>query len=212
MNAPARKAKEPQVLATLEDLLAIPEEERRHELIEGTIYPKEAATGEHGLAQGALAGWLAPFRRRPRAQGPGGWWIVTEVEVYFDATNTFKPDVTGWRRERLPEPPRGTPMRVIPDWICEILSTNWAHDLRTKKRVYHHHHVSHYWIIDPIRQLLHVNRWTPEGYIEVLLAERGETVNAEPFEVMPFSLGLLFGDDPEDEEDEKNDANEEKAE
>lgn len=42
MNEPAGKTKDqgPSIVpATLEDLLAIPEEERRHELIEGTIYP-----------------------------------------------------------------------------------------------------------------------------------------------------------------------------
>ncbi|WP_438027607.1 hypothetical protein [Sorangium sp. So ce233] len=35
----------------MEDLLAIPEEERRHELIEGSIVEKGAATGEHGAVQ-----------------------------------------------------------------------------------------------------------------------------------------------------------------
>lgn len=219
MNLPARKiskeqAKEvPQVVpATLEDLFAIPEAERRHELIEGTIYPKGAASGEHGATQCGLAGWLTPFRRRPRAQGPGGWWIVTEVDVYFDAKNTFRPDVCGWRRERLPEGPKGTPIRVIPDWICEILSTNRGHDLIKKKRVYHRHQVGHYWIIDPVEQLLEVLRWTPDGYLSVLAAECGEVVNAEPFEIMPFSLASIFGDEPDEESAEAAEPTEESSE
>lgn len=205
MSAPARKTQPPPRSsgvgsATLEELLAIPEEERRHELIQGTIVPtKEAARGEHGLAQWALSGWLAPFGRRPGGRFPGGWWFATEVEVYFDERNTLRPDITGWRRAICPEPPTGTPIRAIPDWVCEILSTNRGYDLIKKKRVYQRHQVSHYWIIDPIAQSLSVLRWTPDGYLHVLDVERGETVHAEPFVELPFSLGLVFGDEPAEE-------------
>src|SRR5215468_9655061 len=98
----------PDKSATLEDLLAIPEEERRHELIEGALVEKGAATGEHGGTQAGLVGVLFPrFGRRPGGRWPGGWWFVTEVEVYFDPANTFRPDVTGWRKERAPERPTG---------------------------------------------------------------------------------------------------------
>lgn len=40
--------------ATLEALLAIPEENRRHEIIDGELIEKGAATGEHGGAQAYL--------------------------------------------------------------------------------------------------------------------------------------------------------------
>jgi len=208
MNEPARKIKSPSppvVLATLEDLLAIPEEERRHELIEGTIYPtKEAASAEHGSAQWALSAWLGPYGRRPGGRQPGGWWFVTEVEIYFDAKNTFKPDVAGWRRERVPERPTGTPIRTHPDWVCEILSTNRGHDLVKKKRVYHRHQVMHYWIIDPVDQILWVNRWNPDGYTEVLAGTYDEIVCPEPFEVLPLQVKVLFGGEPDDETEQKD--------
>ena len=42
--APAR-------VATIADLLAIPEAERRHEIIDGALVAKEAASGRHGVAQ-----------------------------------------------------------------------------------------------------------------------------------------------------------------
>lgn len=213
MNEPARKIKNqspPVVLATLEDLLAIPEEERRHELIEGTILPtKEAASAEHGGTQWALSAWLGPYGRRPGGRQPGGWWFVTEVEIYFDAKNTFKPDVAGWRRERVPERPSGTPIRMRPDWVCEILSTNRRHDTIRKKRVYHRHGVSHYWIIDPIERLLEIFRWAPEGYLGVQTGEFSETVHAEPFEAIPLVVSALFG---EDEDETQGDDKEETAE
>jgi Uma2 family endonuclease len=86
-----------------------------------------------------------------------------------------------------------------PDWVCEVLSTNRRNDLIKKKRVYHRHEVPHYWVIDPEDETLSVYRWAPEGYIELLAAERGETVRAEPFEAVPLRVGVLFGDDEEDE-------------
>lgn len=185
--------------ATLEDLFAIPEGERRHELIEGAIVEKGAASGEHGGAQRKLSAYIDPFDRRPGGRWPGGWWFVTEVEVYFDPANTLRPDVAGWRRERVPERPRGAPIRIRPDWVCEILSTNRRNDLVKKKRVYHRHQVPHYWIIDPAEETLSVYRWTPEGYTEILSAERGERVRAEPFDAIPLQVGFLFGDEEDDE-------------
>ncbi len=214
MNAPARKSTNPPpskeqqpskpVLATLEDLLAIPEGERRHELIEGTIYPKESAAPHHGHIQRRLSAFVDPFDRSNRNNSFGGWWIVTEVDVYFDPKNTLRPDLSGWRRERLRRLPEKPPIHVRPDWVCEILSTNRSDDLVKKNRIYHRHQVPHYWIIDPVARSLYVWRWTPEGYLQVQTAERGEIVNAEPFEVLPFSLDAVFGDEPEDETDEKN--------
>lgn len=181
--------------ATLDDLLAIPEEQRRHEVIDGTLAEKGAATGEHGAAQRKLSAYVDPFDRKPGGRWPGGWWFATEVDILFDPSNVFRPDIVGWRRDRLAERPRGTPITTRPDWVCEILSTNRRNDLVRKKRVYHHHAVPHYWILDPDESTLAVHRWTESGYLEVLVAERGETVHAEPFELIAIQVGALFGDD-----------------
>ncbi len=198
MTAHALKA----VPATLEDLFAIPEEEqKRFELVEGALEDRGATSGAHGGAQFDLPMWLAPFRRRAGGRWPGGWWFGTEVDVYFDAMNTFKPDVVGWQRERVPERPLGVPVMVRPDWVCEILSSNKRNDLVKKKRVYHRHQVPHYWIIDPERETLFVLRWTPDGYTEVLSAERSDMVRAEPFDAIPLAVGVIFGDDDEEERD-----------
>jgi Uma2 family endonuclease len=195
-GAAQRQPKRP---ATLEDLLAIPEEHRRHELVDGELLEKGAATGEHGATQADLVTALnSRFGRRPGGRWPGGWWFATEVEIVF-GDDVFRPDVVGWRRERVVERPTGTPIRVRPDWVCEILSTNRRHDLVKKKRAYHRHEVPHYWIIDPTEETLAVHRWGPDGYIEVLAAQRGEQVRAEPFEAIELQVGVLFGDDEPDD-------------
>lgn len=182
-------------LATVADLLAIPEEHRRHELIDGVLVEKEAASGRHGGAQGRVFRQLGPYDRKPGGRGPGGWIFATEVEILFADHLVFRPDVAGWRREHLAALPAEVPITTRPDWICEVLSTNRRHDQIKKKRAYHQHQVPHYWLVDPFEETLAVHRWHPDGYVEVLIGARGETVRPEPFEAIELTIGVLFGDD-----------------
>jgi Uma2 family endonuclease len=184
--------------STIDDLLAIPEDRRCHEIVDGRLMEKDAASGRHGGAQGRVFRMLGPYDRRPGGRWPGGWWFATEAEVQLAPDEVYRPDIAGWRRDRLPELPATAPMIVRPDWVCEILSSNKRNDLVRKKRGYHRFGVPHYWILDPGEEALSVNRWTPEGYLEVLAADRGERVRAEPFDAIELSVATFFGDDDEE--------------
>ena len=188
-------------LASAADLLALPEESRFHEVIAGELIRKATPTGQHGGAQAALAWSLfGPFNRRPGGKSPGGWWFETEVEVELDTHEVYRPDVVGWRRDRVPDRPTGTPIQIRPDWICEILSPSNARDDQvTKFNTYQRCGIPHDWIVDPDQATLRVHRWTPDGYLVVLSAERGQRVRAEPFDAIEIELGVLFGDDPTDD-------------
>ncbi|CAN91254.1 hypothetical protein predicted by Glimmer/Critica [Sorangium cellulosum So ce56] len=196
MSLPARK------LATIADLLAVPEAQRFHEIIDGELAPKAMPSPKHGGAQASLAGIVfRPYNRRPGGRWPGGWWFATEVEVQLEEHEVYRPDVAGWRRERLPELPDKTPIVVRPDWVCEVLSvSNTRNDLVKKMRTYHRCKVPHHWIVDPMNEVLTVHRWMDDGYLNVLTAERGERVRAEPFDAITWSVGALFGDDPDEDE------------
>lgn len=181
--------------ATLADFLAIPEERRFHELIAGEIVEKAAPSAEHGTTQLEVGSRLiGPFGRNPPSGGPGGWWFMTEVEIQF-GEEVCRPDVVAWRRDIVSERPRGKLVAVTPQWACEVLSQDKRNDLVRKKHIYHRHHVDHYWILDPEQGTLAVYRWHADGYLEVLVAERGETVRAEPFDAIELSVGGLFGDE-----------------
>jgi len=186
-------------IATLDDFWAIPEAERFHELIAGELTPKAAPSGEHGGAQAGLVGSIVPPFQRPSGGrgGPGGWWLAIEVEVILDGTDIVRPDVTGWRRDRCAERPIGMPVKQRPDSICEVISpSNAKSDTVKKLRLYHRAQIPHYWILDPRDATLTVMRWTAEGYVTLLRAERGESVRAEPFEQIELFVGTVFGDDP----------------
>jgi hypothetical protein len=166
------------------------------------VCPREAASLLEDCIKQRLLAYFEPFGRLLRDKPFGSWWFVKDAEVYFDQADTSRLSVAGWRCDRVPEQPMGNPVRIRPDWICQIYSADRSHNRIKNKRVYHHHGVPHYWIIDPVERLLFANRWSPEGYIEVHLAEYGETVYAEPFEMLPFSLGMLFGEDEDESQGE----------
>ena len=191
----ARKEKVP---ATVADLLAIPEPERFHEIIDGELVRKAMPSPRHGSSQARLTmRHGGPYDRKPGGAPPGGWRFLTETEVQLEEHEVYRPDVGGWRRERLPELPSQSPLLVIPDWVCEILSpSNERNDVVKKMRAYKRARVPHYWLIDPIAETLIVYRWTDDGYLLVLEAQGEERIRAEPFEAVTFSVhGLLDGDD-----------------
>ena len=149
--------------------------------------------GSMEVAQAGIVGAVhAPFQRRSGGGGPGGWSIATEVEVLLATGDIVRPDVLGWRREHCPERPSGTPVKQRPDWTCEILSpSNATHDTVKKLRLYQRVGIPHYWFADPRDATLTVMRWSPDGYITVLRAERHEVVRAEPFDAIEIAVGTL---------------------
>lgn len=185
---------------TAADLMAIPEHERFHEIIGGELVRKAMPGWPHGRAQRTLGGSVGDaYDRKPGGKRPGGWWIASEVEIQLEEGEVYRPDVAGWRRERVPVMPRESPVLLRPDWVCEVLSpSNSRNDLVKKMRVYHRSGVPHYWLVNPAEQTLIVQRWTPEGYLNVLSAEPGERVRAEPFGEVELDVGALFGDELED--------------
>lgn len=188
--------------ASIRDLLSIPESERFHEVIGGELVQKAMPGPQHGSSQANLAGRLVgPYGRRPGGRLPGGWRFMTETEVLFADDEVYRPDIAGWRRERLPELPKEIPLTVRPDWVCEITSpSNERNDIIKKMLTYQRCGVPHYWLIDPILEALVVYRWTDAGNLLAQSAQRDERIRAEPFERVAFSVrGLLDGDD-EDEE------------
>ena len=155
---------------------------------------KAEPSAEHGSAQLALGGVLFTTFGSSRGGGTGGWWLMSEVEVEYEAHEVYRHDVVGWRRERTPARPSGRAIALRPDWVCEILSpSNAANDTVRKLRTLRRHAVPNYWLLDPERLTLTVLRWTSEGYLEALAAASPETVRAEPFEAIEIALSEVFG-------------------
>jgi Uma2 family endonuclease len=178
------------ILNTVADL----DPDSRDELIDGVIVEKAAPLTTHGQAQAEVTTWaLSHFRRGPPGGG-AGWWIATEVHVQMTPGRVVCPDVVGWRKDRHPTLPDDWPQRVMPDWICEVLSaSNATHDLGTKVALYAEARIAHYWVLDPTLRRVLVYRWTERGYLVVVNATGGDTVRAEPFDAIEVKVAGLLG-------------------
>jgi Uma2 family endonuclease len=187
-------------LATFADLLALPDDVRA-EIIHGTIVEKASPSAEHGRSQFSLGTVLGRrFHRPPGGRWPGGWWFGSEIEVEYETHEVYRHDAAGWRRDRVPDPPTGRPVRIRPDWVCEVLSpSNAKRDLVDKFQVLHANRVPHYWIAHPLERTLVVHRWEPRGYLVALTAGETDVVRAEPFEAVELRVAALFGVAPDDE-------------
>jgi Uma2 family endonuclease len=126
--------------------------------------------------------------------GPGGWWIIDEPELHFVRdTEVLVPDIAGWRRERMPALPDDHRFEVVPDWVCEVLSSNTQKSDRiAKMKVYARYGVAYLWLVDPLAKILETyalseSQWTVTG-----LYQDQDEVSAPPFEAVAIGLDDLW--------------------
>lgn len=190
MGAPPSKR------VTLEEFLPLVANGEPFELVDGELVRKANPTPEHGYDQAKIVESLGPMNRRTGGpRGPGGWWIMTEVDTHYAKTGeVFRHDIQGYRRDLHPERPTGCPCPHVPQWACEVLSPGSTRiDWIKKQRTLHAHAVPHYWVLDPREQTLTVLRHHPDAYLVVLTAQRGDVVRAEPFGEIELELDELLG-------------------
>jgi Uma2 family endonuclease len=186
MGDPARRK------AGYEDVLAAPEH-RIAEVIDGQLYTQPRPAARHSAATSALGEALGPPFKRGRG-GPGGWLILDEPELHLH-DDIVVPDLSGWRRERLPRAPNAAFISTTPDWACEVLSKRTAKlDRKDKLRVYARERVSHVWLVDPGVRSLEVLRLEGERYTLLATHSDEDVVRAEPFDAIELELGLLWAD------------------
>jgi Uma2 family endonuclease len=168
------------------------------ELIDGEIVQRPMARAEHSLALGAVAD--ATLSLRGTSAPGGGWRIIPQISVRYGAHQCPSHDPAGWRRERVPERPRGI-MTLPPDWVCETLSPGHG-----RKDLVHHlillqrSGVPHYWILSPEDRSLIAYALEGGSYRVCYCAEQpaaGPAIRARipPFEAVEIDLGAVFGID-----------------
>jgi len=178
--------------ATYSDLLKVPEN-LVAELIDGELFTSPRPAPRHARATVSLAGRL--YRLFDEGDGgPGGWWILPEAELHLQH-DVFVPDISGWRRHRVPEFPDGAAVNVAPDWVCEVLSPRTTNlDRFVKLPKYAANEIQHVWIVDPNNRSLDVYRLEGAAYqmIQVFEEDEQPIVRAEPFDAIEFPLSSLW--------------------
>lgn len=147
----------------------------------------------HPRHQRAMKGLLRALGACDVDGGGTGWWILSEVEVRLPDDRLVVPDLLGYRVERVPELPDENPLRVVPDWTCEILSPGSVRDDRLKKlRIYAAHGVRWTWIVDPDARSVECFESIDQLPRQALVAQEGETLSLPPFD-LPIAIDAIWG-------------------
>jgi Uma2 family endonuclease len=187
MSTPAPK------LATFADLLALPADVRA-EVLAGEIVTSPAPRPRHSHVQRSAGRFIGgPFHDDDGRGGPGGWWIFVEVDGALGPHDVVRPDLAGWRRERLPRPGSVRPIEIVPDWICEVLSpATAARDRVHKRNLYARAGVPHYWLIDPGARVLEALTLRDGAWLEAGVYDDASVARIAPFEAIELEVGRLF--------------------
>jgi len=177
-------------LKTVADLLTSPEE--RVELIGGEIVRRPMTRARHGRAQRRISQDLGPF---DGGSSPGGWWILTEISVAYDAHDCPSHDLAGWRRERLPRLPDG-PIELPPDWVCEIVSPGHEKKAtRTVPLLLRRHRVPYYWVIWPEDRTLVAYALEDGEWCMISTLKDADRRRVPPFDALELDLGAVLAVD-----------------
>jgi Uma2 family endonuclease len=136
-------------LMTADDLLRLPDDGFRYELIAGEPHRMPPAGGEHGETGQETAGWLWTFVRAGRlgkVYGADTGFVLRE-----DPDTVVAPDAAFVRAERLPSPDaRRGYLRLAPDLAVEIVSPHdRPADVEAKTRLYLDVGVPLVWVLRP---------------------------------------------------------------
>lgn len=183
--------------ATYEDLVNAPEN-MIAELVDGELYTWPKPRGRHVVASSRLGGLLTQAFDAGDG-GPGGWLILDEPELHLALNQrVLVPDIAGWRIERMPDIPSDHRFTIVPDWVCEILSSStWRFDRLTKMPIYARYGVSYAWLIDLDARYLEAKRLKDGQWTEIAVHAGNQTARIEPFDAIEIDLTRIWGREPE---------------
>lgn len=199
MSAPARRP------ATYDDVLAAPDH-LTAEILAGELHVSPRPAVPHQLLAIGLSAGLYGRYHRSGGGRPGGWVILPEVELHLGEpdprTVVAVPDLSGWRRERMPQPPSTPAVSLRPDWVCEILSpgpANVRRDRVLKTAAYHRAGIPWMWIVDPLARTIEVLKRQDAGYLIAASHSGDVEVTVPPFDAEPLDLGAWWPEGDEDD-------------
>ena len=193
MTKPSPKA------PTLADLDALPPG-IVGEIINGVLYTMTKPRMRHQRTGTGIGGDLrGPFDLG--RGGPGGWWIVVEPGIELPNTPEISPDVAGWRRERMPNMPGDEPIRMMPDWVCEILSKHTRrHDQLVKMPYYAEVGVAYAGIVDVEARVLTAHRLESHHWVTIGTYSDETEARIAPFDAVPLNVADWWPPGPGDGE------------
>ena len=172
---------------THSDLLAIPYDGKRREIVDGEILVTPSPQVNH---QRILLNLAWAFRKY-LMEHPIGELVVSPMDVILSELDVLEPDLLFVLEEHkyiLKDWVRGTP-----DLVIEILSpTTEANDCGPKLKAYARFGVTEYWIVNPTARAIDVYRLSPEGYQLAQTCHQHDTLASPLLPGFTLSVGPIF--------------------
>ena len=131
---------------TYRDLVALPEDHLRHELIDGEHVVTPSPTTAHQAISLNLVRLLLPYLDRHRS----GRLLYAPFDVRLSMFTVLVPDLVYFTAERFARVVNEKHATAAPDLVVEILSPGTRRrDKGRKRAVYDREGVQEYWIVDP---------------------------------------------------------------
>jgi Uma2 family endonuclease len=181
----------PGVKLTYDDYLLLPDDGRRHELIDGEHYVTPSPVPRHQ----EIALNLAVMIRNGLASNPVGRVYVAPLDVVFSEFDVVEPDLLFVASARVGEVLTDRHVRGAPDLVVEIGSPGTRkRDETVKRRLYERFGVSEYWVIDPELETVRVFRRAGEGYTKAaeLRCEDDDTLTTPLMPGIELPLVAIF--------------------
>ena len=134
---------------TYRDLVALPDDRLRHELIDGEHVVTPSPAIPHQVILWNLTELLAPYLRAKAI----GTALAGPVDVKFSPSTVLVPDLVYFTADRFARVVNEKHATAAPDLVVEILSPGTRRrDKGRKRAVYDREGVQEYWIVDPEAQ------------------------------------------------------------
>lgn len=167
-------ATDPGRTLTYDDLLQLPEDNVRREIIDGALFVTPSPSIRH---QSAVRNILVRLHLWVEAHGGAVWG--SPVDVYLAERDVVEPDVLFVRAENLDHIEERI-VRGAPDIVVEVSSPSTRkRDTVIKRALYEAHRVPEYWFVDLDSDHIRVYRHDGERYGAPVVFERGVTITSE---------------------------------
>ena len=183
----------PGLKLTYEDFVQIPDDGKRHELIDGEHYVTPAPRTRHQVILGNLhlviASWLETH--------PLGRVFLSPLDIVMSNTDIVEPDLLYLSNERAATTLTELHVRGVPELLVEIASPGTRkRDDGIKRHLYERAGVTEYWIVHPEVDRVRVYRRDGDAFGRALelSREHGDVLTTPLLPGLELTLARIFRD------------------
>ncbi|MEA2166506.1 MAG: hypothetical protein QOK37_4633 [Thermoanaerobaculia bacterium] len=174
---------------TYEDLLLLPEDGLRHEIIDGEHCVNASPIARHQRVSYRLILAIGNYLEEHAV----GELFHAPFDIVFSRFDVVEPDLLYVSNERR-DIVTTKNIQGPPDLLIEILSeSNRKYDEVTKRALYERSGVGEYWIVDPSADVVRVYRFSEAGhYDSAAELSRGDILTSPLFPSLEIKLARIF--------------------